>query len=54
MAAFELLPGESTDDIPGIVLVVHVSQIAVCVLCQSLLADEVSLLDIIAIGVFHG
>ena len=53
VAALVLLYGESADDVPGVVLVVHVGQVAVGVLGQPLLAHEVGLLDIVALGICH-
>ena len=41
--AVELLNGESADDVPVLVLIVHVAHQSVGVLCKSLLAHEVSL-----------
>ena len=41
--AVELLNGESADDVPVLVLIVHVAHQSVSVLCKSLLAYEVRL-----------
>ena len=43
MVAVELLNGESADDVPVLVLIVHVAHQSVSVLCKSLLAHEVGL-----------
>ena len=53
VVAVEVLQREAADDVPQLVLVVGVPHEAIGVLRETFLADEVCLLDIVAVCVLH-
>ena len=49
--AIEILQRKTTDDVPRVILIVHIPDEAIGVLRQSLLSYKIGLLDIVAVGI---